>query len=185
LENLKNIAEDDKKDNKKDEDKLTIKELLKSYYFTLSAYLSNTNNLITKMVIFTILMKYFRKIRLMKFIIRIINYIFLTTFSIFLTDIYGLKEIFTQIEYYCMEYVNFIHENKIYKTLIKIFNVITDGNKSEIIEDKSEVIDDKFKVVENNSKSKIVNSEIPSSGTELKNEKIVHDKISGGNEKEN
>jgi hypothetical protein len=84
-----------------------------------------------------------------------------------------------------MEYVNFIHENKIYKTLIEIFNVITHENKSEIIEDKSKVIDEEFKVVENNTKSKIIDSEIPSSRTELKNEKIVHDKTSGGNEKEN
>jgi hypothetical protein len=29
------------------------------------------------------------------------------------------------------------------------------------------------------------NSDLPSSGSELKNEKIIHDKTSGGNEKEN
>ena len=77
-----------------------------------------------------------------------------------------------------MEYVNFIHESKIYKTLIKIFHVVTDENKSEVIEDE---------IVENKSEtlSKLNDYEIPSSGKELKNEKIVHDKTSGGNEKQN
>jgi hypothetical protein len=92
-----------------------------------------------------------------------------------------------------MKYVNFIHENKIYKTLIKIINLVIDSdenkseviqNKSKIDENKSEVIQDKSKVVENKFESKIINSEIPSSRTELKNEKIVHDKTSGGDEKE-
>jgi hypothetical protein len=77
-----------------------------------------------------------------------------------------------------MEYFNFIHESKIYKTLVKIFNVIKDENKSEIIENKSEII-------ENKNETKIINSELPSSGGELKNEKIIHDKTSGGDEKEN
>ena len=95
-----------------------------------------------------------------------------------MTDIYGLKEIILQIEYYWMEYVNFICNTKIYKTLVKIFHVVNDENKIEVNEDKS-------KLVENKSESKINNSEIPSSGRELKNEKIVHDKTSGGDEKEN
>ena len=67
-----------------------------------------------------------------------------------------------------MEYVNFIHESKIYKTLVKIFYFVND-NKSEVIENKSEIINDK--VVENKFESKIIKSELPSSGTELKNEK--------------
>jgi hypothetical protein len=79
-----------------------------------------------------------------------------------------------------MKYVNFIHENKIYKTLIKIINLVID-----IDEKKSEVIKDNSKIDENKSESKIVNSELPSSERELKNEKIVHDKTSGGDEKEN
>jgi hypothetical protein len=98
LENLKN--KNTKDINKKDEDELTIMKLFKSYYSSLSNFIFKINNLITKIVLFAILMKYFRKIRLMKFIIRIINYIFLSTFSIFITDIYGLKEIIIQIEYY-------------------------------------------------------------------------------------
>jgi len=83
-----------------------------------------------------------------------------------------------EIEYYWMEYVNFIHESKIYKTLVKIFNIVTDENKSEVIEDKSKVVENKFE-------SEIIKSEIPSNGRELKNEKIIHDKSSGGDEKEN
>jgi hypothetical protein len=89
-----------------------------------------------------------------------------------------------------MEYVNFILGSKIYKTLLKIFNVVSEENKAEIIEDKSKVVENKSEVIEDKSKldenkSNLINSEIPSSGRELKNEKIVHDKTSGGNEKEN
>jgi hypothetical protein len=99
LKDLKNIKSEDKKD----EDKITIKDFFKSYYFRLSAFIFKYKNLITfmnKIALFTILIKYFRKIRIMKIIFRIINYIFLSTFGIFISDIYGLKEIIAQIEYY-------------------------------------------------------------------------------------
>jgi hypothetical protein len=78
-----------------------------------------------------------------------------------------------------MKYVNFIHKNKIYQTLIKIINLVIDNDET-----KSEVIKDNSKIDEIKSESKIINSEIPSSGRELKNEKIIHDKTSGGDEKE-
>jgi|HubBroStandDraft_2_1064218.scaffolds.fasta_scaffold04487_4 hypothetical protein len=70
-----------------------------------------------------------------------------------------------------MKYVNFIHETKIYQTLIKIINLVIDidETKSEVIKDnskidenKSGVIGDKPKIVENKSESKIINSELPS-----------------------
>jgi hypothetical protein len=64
-----------------------------------------------------------------------------------------------------MEYVNFIHENKIYKTLVKIFNVVSDKNKSE----ESKVVVNNSEIIKDKSESKIINSEIPSSGSELKN----------------
>jgi hypothetical protein len=96
LKELKNIKNEDKKD----EDKLTIKEFLKSYYLSLSAFILKYKNLISKIALFTILIKYLRKFRIMSFIFRIINYIFLSTFGIFISDIYGLKEIIAQIEYY-------------------------------------------------------------------------------------
>lgn len=115
----------------------------------------------------------------MRIIFRIINYILLSTFGILMTDIHGLTEIIAQIEYYWMGYVNFIHESKIYKILVKIFHVVSDENKSEVIEDKSKVIENKSEVIEDKS-----NLEIPSSWEELKNEKIIHDKTSG-DEKEN
>ena len=167
LKDLKNIKNEDKKD----ENKITIRKFLKSYYLRLSALFLKFKNLIAKIALFTILIKYLRKIKLMRFIFRIVNYIFLSTFGIFITDIYGLKEIIAQIEYYWMEYVNFIHESKIYKTLVKIFHVVSEEDKSKVIENKSE--------------TKINNYELPSSGTELKNEKIIHDKTSGGNEEKN
>jgi hypothetical protein len=181
LKDLKNIKNEDKKDG----EKITFKEYLKSHYFRLSAFIFKFKNLIAKIALFTILIKYFRKIRIMRFIFRIINYIFLSTLGIFISDIYGLKEIILQIEYYWMEYVNFIHENKIYKTLVKIFDVVTEEDKSEVIENKSEVIEDKIKKVENKSEIKLNDYEIPSSGRELKNEKIIHDKTSEWVEKEN
>jgi hypothetical protein len=96
LKELKNIKNEDNKD----EDKITIKEFLKSYYFRLSGFIFKFKNLITKIALFTILIKYFRKIRIMRIMIRIINYIFLSTFGISISDIYGLKEIIAQIEYY-------------------------------------------------------------------------------------
>jgi hypothetical protein len=83
-----------------------------------------------------------------------------------------------------MGYVNFIHESKIYKTLVKIFHVVIDENKSEVIEDKSKVDKNKSEVFKDKSESKLNESDIPSSGKELKNEKIIHDKTSGGDEKE-
>nr|UEP17194.1 hypothetical protein [Russula sp.] len=124
----------------------------------------------------------------MRFLFKIINYIFLSTFGIFISDIYGLKEIILQIEYYWMNYVHFIHENKIYKILVKIFNVVNDENKSNVIENKSEVIENKSEEIEDKSKvikSKIIESEFPSSGRTFQEEKIIHDKSSTGDVKEN
>jgi hypothetical protein len=182
LKDLKNIKNEDNKD----EDKITIKDFLKSHYSKLSSFISKFKNLITKIALFTILMKYFSKIKLMRFIFRIINYIFLSTFGIFISDVYGLKEIIIQIEYYWMNYVDFIHETKIYKLLVKIFHVIIDKNESEVIRDKSELIENKSKIENKfDNESKIINSELPSSGRELKNEKIMNDKTGEGNEKEN
>ena len=44
---LENLTNNDKKDeNKKDEDKLTIKELLKSYYFRLTGFIFKFKNLL-------------------------------------------------------------------------------------------------------------------------------------------
>ena len=57
LNDLKNIKNEDKKD----EDKITIKEILKSYYFRLSGFIIKFKSLITKLALFVILIKYFRK----------------------------------------------------------------------------------------------------------------------------
>jgi hypothetical protein len=74
--------------------------LLKSYYSRLSNFIFKYKNLITKIALFTILIKYLRKFKFIKIIIRIINYILLGTMGIFISDIYGLQEIIAQIEYY-------------------------------------------------------------------------------------
>nr|QGP74777.1 hypothetical protein [Russula griseocarnosa] len=168
LKNLKNENE------KKEENKISKKEKLKSYYSKLLPYLSKFKNFLIKIGLFTILIKYFRKFKIMRFILRIVNYILLSTFGIFINDIYGIKEILTSIEYYWMEYVNFIHDSRIYKTFVKIFRVINDEDK--IIEVKSEVIENKYD-------SKIDDSELPSSWGELKKEKNVYDKYIEENEK--
>lgn len=125
------------------------------------------------------------KFKLMRILIRIINYIFLSTLGIFISDVYGITEVIAGIEYYWMEYVNFIHESKIYKTLVKIFSVVRDENKSEVIESK--VVVNNSEIIKEPLKSETISklNELPSSGRELKNEKIVHDKTSGGDEKEN
>src|SRR6266576_1671809 len=96
LKDLKNIKNEDKKD----EGKITTKEFLKSCYVKLLDSIFKFKNLIGKIIIFSILIKYFRKIRIMNIIFRIINYIFLATFGIIITDIYGFKEIIDQIGYY-------------------------------------------------------------------------------------
>jgi hypothetical protein len=173
---------------KKDGDKITFKNYLKSYYIRLSGFILKYKNLITlmnKIAFFIILMKYFRKFKLMRILIRIINYIFLSTLGIFISDVYGITEVIAGIEYYWMEYVNFIHESKIYKTLVKIFSVVRDENKSEVIESK--VVVNNSEIIKEPLKSETISklNELPSSGRELKNEKIVHDKTSGGDEKEN
>ena len=185
LNDLKNIKSEDKK---KDGDKITFKNYLKSYYIRLSGFILKYKNLITlmnKIAFFIILMKYFRKFKLMRILIRIINYIFLSTLGIFISDVYGITEVIAGIEYYWMEYVNFIHESKIYKTLVKIFSVVRDENKSEVIESK--VVVNNSEIIKEPLKSETISklNELPSSGRELKNEKIVHDKTSGGDEKEN
>jgi len=165
---------------------ISIFNQAKIYFLQIIDLVLVFKSILIKLTLFTILIKYFRKIGIMRIIFRIINYIFFATFGIIISDIYGLKEIIAQIEYYWMEYVNFIHESKIYKTLLKIFHVITDENGSEVIDDKSKIVENKSEIIEK-KKSEIVKNkfEIPSSGTELKNEKIIHDKTSGGNEKEN
>lgn len=161
----------DKKDNIKE--KITIKDFLKSYYSKTSAFIFKFKNLITKIALFAILIRYFRKFKLLRFIFKIINYILLSTLGIFISDIYGLKEIIAEIEYCWMNYVNFIHESKIYKSLIKIFHVIIDEDKSEIIKDKSKIVENKETY------------DFPSSNREFENEKIIHDKISERNTREN
>src|SRR6266566_5247999 len=90
LKELKNIKNEDKKD----EDKI---------YIRLSDLILKIKNVIifmNKIALFAILIKYLGKIKIMRIIFRIINYISLTTFGILITDIYGLKEIIAQIEYY-------------------------------------------------------------------------------------
>lgn len=179
LNNLKNKVE-------KDENKITFRQFLKSNYLKLSLLILKYKNLTAimhKIALFAILIRFLKKFKLVGFVFRITHYIFLSILGIFISDVYGLKEVVAQIENYWMGYVNFIHESEIYKIFIRIFHVINDTSESEIIENKGKIIHDK--VVENKLESKIDNSELPSSGRELKNEKIIYDKTSEGNSKEN
>ena len=63
LKDLENIKED-----KKDEDKISFKEILKSYYLKLSAFIFKFKFLITKIALFTILIKYIKNFKLLRFI---------------------------------------------------------------------------------------------------------------------
>lgn len=177
---LKDLKKED------DEDKITTKELLKSSFLKLFTFFSKFKKLIMKITLFSILIKYFRIFKLIRFIWSLINSVLLSTFGIVFSDLSGFKEIFAHIEYYWIEYVNFIHRTKIYKILIKLFNEIKeseDNSNLEINKVKSEKVS-KPEIIENKSESKINNSEInefPSSGRELKEEKIVPDKTSWGN----
>src|SRR6266699_1180783 len=99
LKELKNIKNEDKKD----EDKISIKEFLKSFYLRLSGLILKIKNVIifmNKIALFAISIKYLGKIKIMRIIFRIINYISLTTFGILITYIFGLKKIIEQIDYY-------------------------------------------------------------------------------------
>jgi hypothetical protein len=175
LEDLKNIKNNEDKKDEDEKDKITIKDFLKSYYLRLTDIIFKLKKLISKIVLFTILIKYFRKIKIMRFIIRIMNYIFLSTFGILITDIYGLKEIITLIEYYWMGYVNFIHESKIYQTLVKIFHVIKESDVNSENEIKSKIESNpKINQVKSENSEIIVNKEsydFPSSDQKFKKEK--------------
>jgi hypothetical protein len=67
LKDLQNIKSEDKKD----EDKITFKDLLKTYYLRLSAFVFKFHSILTfinKITLFTIIIKYLRKMNMMKFI---------------------------------------------------------------------------------------------------------------------
>jgi hypothetical protein len=61
LKDLKNIKNEGG-------DKIRIKDLFKSYYSRLSAFIYKYKALITKITLFTIIIKYIRKFKLLRFI---------------------------------------------------------------------------------------------------------------------
>lgn len=134
---------------KKEEKQISQKDLLKSYYLKILSFLVRFYEVLIKISLFTFFIKYFRKIKLMRFIWTIINSIFLSTFGIVFSEVYGFKEIFNYVEHYWMEYVNFIQDSKFYKILVKLFNVVKDENKPEIVENKSEIVESKLEKVSN------------------------------------
>jgi hypothetical protein len=95
---LKDLKNEDEKD--KDKDKISIKDFLYSSYLRITSFILKHKNLISKIALFSILIKYLRKLKIVSFIFRIIKYFLLSTSGIFISDIYGLKEIIAQIEYY-------------------------------------------------------------------------------------
>src|ERR1700678_199787 len=67
LKDLKNIKSEDKKDD----DKITFKDFLNSNYFRLSAFVFKFHSILTfikKITLFAIIIKYLRKMNMMKFI---------------------------------------------------------------------------------------------------------------------
>jgi len=170
LKDLKNIKSEDK-------NKISFKDLLKSYYLRLSAFILKFHSILTKITLFIIIIRYLRKMNMMRFIWSIINSVLLSTFGILFSDVYGFKEIFSNIEYYWMEYVNFIHGTKFYKILVKIFNEVNESDvkvsNSEINEVKSEKVSD---IVENKE-----SYDFPSSYQQIESEKIGNVKSNWGN----
>jgi hypothetical protein len=178
LDNLKNIKSDDKKDN----DRITLKYLLKTYYLRLSAFVFKFHSILTKLTLFTIIIRYLRKMNMMKFIWSIINSVLLSTFGIILSDVYGFGDIFEYFKGYWMEYVNFIHGTKFYKILVKIFNELKESDvKSDKVSNpeinevfnKSEKVSD---IVENKE-----SYDFPSSYQQIETEKIRNVKSNWGN----
>jgi hypothetical protein len=116
----------------------------------------------------------------MRFIWSIINSVLLSMFGIVFSDVYGFKEFFDYVKYYWVEYVNFIHGTKIYKILVKIFNVVKESDVNSENGSNSEI----------NKSEKVSNSEIienkesydfPSSDRQFEKEKNGDNKNNWGN----
>jgi hypothetical protein len=61
LKDLKNIKSEDK-------NKISFKDLLKSYYLRLSAFILKFHSILTKITLFIIIIRYLRKMNMMRFI---------------------------------------------------------------------------------------------------------------------
>jgi hypothetical protein len=100
---LKDLKNKKHNDDKKDENKITFRQFLKSNYLKLSLLILKYKNLIAfmhKIALFAILIRFLKKFKLLGFVFRITHYIFLSILGFFISDVYGLKEVVAQIENY-------------------------------------------------------------------------------------
>jgi hypothetical protein len=86
--------------DKKEEKDVSIKDLFKSYFSKISSFVLKFYGILTKITLFTILIRYFRKIKLIRFILTMINSVILSLFGIVFSDVYGFKEFFDFIKDY-------------------------------------------------------------------------------------
>jgi len=167
---------------KKEDKQISKTDLFKSYFSKTLAFFLKFNSILIKITLFTIIISYFKRFKLMRFIWSIINFVLLSMFGIALSDVYGFKEIFEYIKYYWMEYVNFIHENKFYKILVKIFNVFKESDVNSEKPSNQEINEVKSEKVSNSEIVKNKESyDFPSSDRKFEIEKIGDTKNNWGN----
>lgn len=170
VEKFKELSSSKSLDNLKDtkvENKITMKDLFKSYYLRLLSFILKFYSILTKITLFTILFNFLRKMKLIRFIWTIINSFLFSIFGIIFSDFYGFKEIYEIIKYYWILYVDFIHETKLYKIFSKILGVI-----NEPVIEKTEVKNDnkleEIQIIENKEDNSY---DFPSSDQQIKTKK--------------
>jgi len=130
----------------KTENKISLKDLFKSYYSKLASLFLKIYGLLAKLTLFSIILKFLRKIKILRLVWGLINSVLISIFGIVYSDVYGFKEVFDYFKYYWIEYINFIHETRFYKVLEKMLKSIKESDvKPFEVKPKSEVIESVIK----------------------------------------
>lgn len=149
LEKFKELSSQKSLENLKSETEVNFKD----FYVKLIKFFSKFYSLLTKITLFTIIFKILKKIRLVRFIFGLFNSLLALIFGIAYLDIYGFEDIYNKIVYYWNQYIDLIHETKIYKVFSKFLKSFKEEDiiKSEVKEIKKPEI--KKEEIENNSES--------------------------------
>jgi hypothetical protein len=164
------------KDNKIKK-KISITDLFKDCYSKISTFIQKFYGALTKIALFSIIIRYLSKMKLLRFIFTILNSMLLSMFGIVFSDVYGFQEILEYIRGYWNGYVDFIHDTKFYKVLVKIFKVVKESNiENTDVKESNIKIDNINFDNKNNSNSEIIENkesyDFPSSDQQIKREKI-------------
>jgi hypothetical protein len=153
----------------KTEKKISFKILFKSYYSKLISSFLKIYGILVKLTLFSIILKILRKIKIVRLVWGLINSVLFSIFGIVFSDVYGFKEVFDYLKYYWIEYINFIHETRIYKVLEKILKSIKESDiKPSEVKPKSEVIESVIKKEVTETPSSFMTTNNPSStGSEI------------------